>query len=316
MRVSSSYSVLAEGRRIDRPFMAPDGQHVVWTEQRDGQQDLFLARDGLVERLTNTPEDEGFALVSDGALALAFTRRDAQSNLWQLHLRRGDAEVALEASGHHVQSAALSADGSEIAWEDYGHIRLSSTEAALQPEVRPRHGDHDARQRKPQLSADGATLIYQVSDLDSAESHLVIERGGRSVGEIDNNTDASTALSPNGHLVVYPTTDDQGFHDLSVLDLRTGRTTVVSAEPGADEAQPSADNLGNIVFQMTRYDQAAKPVRSLVCRDAQGTSRELVAPEADWEPSLPQLSADGRTLLWLATSKNDPEHRQIRQTTL
>ncbi len=310
-----TYSVLAEGRRIDRPHMAADGRHVVWTQQVEGQQDLFLARDGEVERLTNSPENEGFSMVSDGAETVAFTRRDTESNVWQLHLRRHGAEATLEGSGHHVQSAALSADGAHVAWEDYGHIRRSETESALQPGVKPQHGDHDARQRKPQLSGDGATLLYQVSDLDSAESHLVIERDGRTLEEIDNNTDAPTALSPSGNLVVFPTTDEQGFHDLSLLDLRTGQTTVISAEPEADEAQPSVDDQGNIVFQMTRYDEQSQPVRSLMYRDGAGL-RELVPAEAEWEPSLPQLSADGRTLLWLATSKSDPEHRQIRQTTL
>lgn len=316
MRVSAQpYTVLAEGRRIDRPHLASDGRHVVWTQQVEGQQDLFLARDGQVERLTDTPENEGFAMVSDRAETIAFTRRDAESNLWQLHLRRGGAEVALEASGHHVQSAALSSDGRQVAWEDYGHISRSDTESALQPGVKPQHGDHDARQRKPQLSADGSTLLYQVSDLDSAESHLVFERDGKTAGEIDNNTDAPTALSSDGNMIVFPTTDEHGFHDLSVLDMRSDQTTVVSAEAGADEAQPSVDDRGNIVFQMTRYDAQSQPVRSLMYRDGAGL-RELVPAEPEWEPSLPQLSADGHTLIWLATSKLDPDHQQIRQATL
>jgi Tol biopolymer transport system component len=315
--------VLAEGPKIDRPHLSSNGDAVAWTQDVGGQQDVFVASGGRTERLTHTPENEGFALVDDEARTVAFTRRSAETNLWQLHVRRDGQEGVLEAGGHHVQSASLSADGRRLAWENYGHISqadpelvvvaFNSTEAvtAFALGEAPEHGDHDARQLKPNLSGDGATLLYQVSDLDSAESHLVIESGGGVLTEIDNNTDAPTAVSFDGAKIVYPTTDDQGFHDLSMLDRATGLTTVVSEEKGADEAQPSVAANGEVVFQLTRYDEKAQPVRSIMRKTSTGLT-ELVPSDSDWEPSQPQLSADGKTLLWLATSKKDPERRQIR----
>ena len=306
------YTVLAEGRRIERPYLSPNGDSVVWTQDAGGQQDVFLASKGRVQQLTSTPENEGFALLSDSAGTVAFTRRSAETNLWQLHLRRDGQEAVVEASGHHVQNAALSADGSRLAWENYGHISHASSDQLLGVELF--HGDHDARQLKPQLSGDGQTLLYQVSDLDSAESHLVIESPLGTV-EVENNTDAPTALSFDGSKVVFPTTDDQGFHPLSVLDRASGQTTVISEEEGADQSHPSIASSGEVVYQMTRYDEKAQPIRSIVARDAQGAS-EVIPSDADWEPSLPQLSADGKTLLWLASLKSDPEQRQLRMARL
>lgn len=306
-----AYTVLAEGKRIERPYLSPSGTAVVWTQDVGGQQDVFLASGGEVRRLTSTAENEGFALVSDSARTVAFTRRSAESNLWQLHVQQDGQEAVADASGHHVQSAALSADGQRLAWENYGHISQASPDALLH---RPFHGDHDARQLKPQLSGDGRTLLYQVSDLDSAESHLVID-SGEGTTEIDNNTDAPAALSFDGSRVVYPTTDDEGFHHLSLLDRASGQTRVVSAEPGADETQPSIAANGDLVFQLTRYDEAARPTRSIIV-ERNGTLSELIPSDAEWEPSLPQLSADGKTLLWLATRKSDPDQRQLRMTAL
>ena len=307
------YTVLAEGRRIERPYLSPKGESVVWTQDVGGQQDVFLASQGQVRQLTSTPENEGFALVSDDAATVAFTRRSAETNLWQLHLRRNAQESMVESSGHHVQNAALSADGSRLAWENYGQISHASSDQLLS--VTLFHGDHDSRQLKPQLSGDGHTLLYQVSDLDSAESHLVVESNQGGTLEIDNNTDAPTAVSFDGSKVLFPTTDDQGFHHLSVLDRASGQTRVVAAESGADETQPSVAANGDTVFQLTRYDQKARPVRSILINDSQGI-REIIPPDREWEPSLPQLSADGETLLWLASLKSDPEQRQLRMARL
>lgn len=305
-----SYSVLAEGRRIERPYLSPNGTAVAWTQETEGQSDLFVASGGQVRRLTETPENEGFALVSDDARTVAFTRRSAQSNVWQLHVQRNGQEGVLEAGGHHVQSASLSADGHQIAWENHGRVTRTDPETVLANVPQPRHGDHDSRQLKPQLSGDGQTLLFQVSDLDSAESHLVVTspHGDR---EIDNNTDAPTALSFDGGKVVYPTTDEEGFHDLSMLDLASGRSTVVSDLKGADESHPSVSVDGKVVFQLTRYDQNAQPLRSIALLTPEATA-EIVAADELWEPSHPQLSADGKTLLWLATSKLDSDRRQLR----
>lgn len=307
------YTVLAEGRRIERPYLSPNGDSVVWTQDAGGQQDVFLASKGEVQRITSSPENEGFALVSDDAATVAFTRRSAETNLWQLHLRRNAQESAVDSSGHHVQNAALSADGSRLAWENYGQISHASSDQLLDATLF--HGDHDARQLKPQLSGDGQTLLYQVSDLDSAESHLVVESNHGGTLEIENNTDAPAALSFDGSKVVFPTTDDQGFHHLSMLDRSSGQTRVIAAESGADETQPSVAANGDTVFQLTRYDQQARPVRSILVNDTQGT-REIVSPDGEWEPSLPQLSADGKTLLWLASLKSDPQQRQLRMARL
>lgn len=306
-----SYTVLAEGKRIERPYLSPSGTAVAWTQDAGGQQDVFVASAGEVRQLTATPENEGFALVSDSADTVAFTRRSAETNLWQLHVRQDGHEVVTESSGHHVQSAALSADGRRLAWENYGHISQANPAGLV---ARPFHGDHDARQLKPQLSGDGGTLLYQVSDLDSAESHLVIESDTGTL-EIDNNTDAPAALSFDGKQIVFPTTDDEGFHHLSVLDPASGLTRVISAEKGADETHPSVAANGDVVFQLTRYDEQARPIRSIVAEQG-GQLTELVAADSEWEPSLPQLSADGRTLLWLATRTGDPEQRQLRTATL
>jgi Tol biopolymer transport system component len=309
-----TYSVLAQGTRIERPYLAPSGGAVAWTQDAGGQQDVFVHSGGEIRRLTDTPENEGFAVTSDDATTVAFTRRSSETNIWQLFVRKDGAEGVLEDRGHHVQSAAISASGDRIAWENYGHISQADPNTVLaagEGDTQPQHGDHEARQLKPQLSGDGATLLYQVSDIDSAESHLVVTSGGQTVAEIDNNTDAPTALSFDGSKVVYPTTDDQGFYNLAMLDRATGQTTVISAEAGADEAQPSVAANGDVVFQMTRYDEKAQPVRSIIHKTSVGLT-ELVPADPAWEPSLPQLSADGKTLLWLATSKQDPDQRQIR----
>lgn len=318
------YLVLAEGR-VERPHLSARGGAVAWTQEVDGQQDVFVASAGETRRVTETPENEGFALVSDDARTIAFTRRSAESNIWQLHVRREGQQGVVEDGGHHVQSAALSADGQRLAWENHGHISqadpttLLTEPTALGAETssgaRPRHGDHDARQLKPQLSGDGRVLLYQVSDLDSAQSHLVVEPEGRPAVEIGNNTDAPTALNFDGSVVVYPTTDEQGFHGLSMLDLSSGLSTVVGAEAGADASQPSVAANGDVVFLMTRYDQGARPVSSIVQKTARGLA-ELVPPDGEWDHSAPQLSADGKTMLWLASSKQDPDHRQLRQTRL
>lgn len=306
MRVGNlTYSILAEGR-IDRPHLSPNGTAVAWTQEIEGQKDVFVRHaDHGVRQQTRTPENEGFALVSDDATTVAFTRRSPQ-NIWQLHIQRENQSGVLDDGGHHVQSAALSADGQQVAWERYGQVRRADTSTVLF------HGDHQARQLKPQLSGDGQTLLFQVSDLDSAESHLVVQNAAGDISaEIENNTDAPTALSYDGSKIVYPTTDEQGFHDLSMLDLSSGHTLIISNEPNADEAQPSVAANGDVVFQLTRYDDKAQPVRSLILRNSQGL-QELVPADPEWEPSLPQLSADGHTLLWLATSKTDPNQRQIR----
>lgn len=311
---SLKYTVLAQGR-IDRPHLSANGTAAAWTQDVDGQQDVFVysSLSAKSERRTHTSENEGFALVSDDAATLAFTRRSSTTNVWQLHLWREGREAPLDSGDHHVQSASMAADGQRLAWENHGRIDEANPTTVLADAhlPRPLHGDHDARQLKPQLSGDGRTLLYQISDLDSAESHLVVEGDLQPPLEIDNNTDAPTALSFDGSKIVYPTTDEQGFHSLVVLNRATGLSMKVSDEKGADEAQPTVAANGDLVFQLTRYDDQANPVRSLVRKTAGGLT-ESIATDQEWEPSLPQLSADGKTLMWLATSRQDPERQELR----
>ncbi|MBI4729560.1 MAG: PD40 domain-containing protein [Acidobacteria bacterium] len=245
------------------------------------------------------------------------------SDVFVRDLVRGTTvRVSVSSSGRQGNRAsgqpAISADGRWVAFSSSAsNLVPDDRNRCYQEELKPCHDvfAHDLRTGRtvrvsasstgeeandssitPAISADGRYVAFS-----SRASNLV---AGDTQGCEEANLDASTSA---GHCL-----------DVFLRDLRTGETTILSHEPGAESDYPSVSSGisadGRYVVFASEDPAMSGNSRSgtdlqVYVYDRQGEEREMISVSAGGEPgnsssSSSAISSDGRYVVFLSQSTN------------
>jgi dipeptidyl aminopeptidase/acylaminoacyl peptidase len=284
------------------------------------------SRGGPPRRLTRSAEGEGNPrFLPDGSLLFTSKRpdpeetdagRDAGAALWLLPGDGGEARVVASPPGGiaGVETAADSAAIAVVApvFEDDERLRKERKDAGvtaiLHESVPVRYWDHDLGPAEPRLfavappeAAPGETAGAAAGETARQAVRDLTPDAGRALFE------PSFALSPDGTLAAatwWRWRDGvQAHRELALIDLATGKRTVLLTDPEVDYGSPAFSPDGRSLVcvretHMTRREPADCTL-VLVRLDGPGDAGELAGDLDRW-PVDPVWDPAGRYVLFTA----------------
>jgi len=223
---------------------SPDGKYIVFRNRHEGRRDLWLLpmEAGFFQRvrqpiqLTNGPLSYTFPVVSrDGKQIFALGAKD-RGELVRFDVRTKQFVPFL--SGISAFNPTFSRDGNWVAYTSYpdhtlwrsrpdGSERLQLTYPPLQVYY-------------SFISPDGKQVVYGNV---KGETYVISMDGGPPQRILEKDS-AAANWSPDGNLLVFTNAPDAAHLDLQLLDLRTGKRSVVPGSQGYDGGQwVSEDSL-------------------------------------------------------------------------
>ncbi|MEM8679899.1 MAG: hypothetical protein AAGF97_11145 [Planctomycetota bacterium] len=162
MLVSGEEDLFVDPNGDVAPSWSPDGRWIVYADNRDGQDDLFLAKsDGTGERrLTRDAAIDRYPAWSPDSRRIVFAKR--LSSGWDLHLLTLDSEEVerLPESGTYVGHPAWSPDGEAIAFDtlfdDQAEIAVIDLASGIIKRITHRAGNDLI----PAWSSDGRRIAF------------------------------------------------------------------------------------------------------------------------------------------------------------
>lgn len=294
--------------------MAPDGQSVVYALKKDGQSDLYQQNldSGAVRQLTSNKSNEHEVRFSaDGKAIYFLADRGQGSQVYRLSLSGGEA-VALTQLPIDVAGFKLSPDDSKMVvslsvWPACDNLQCSVDKKAqlakqkstgmVFDKLMVRHWDtwdnhfvnHLFVGRLKDNKATGFTDVMQGLDTDSPAKPF------SGMEEVTFNND--------GTQLVYSAKAPGNDHawttnfDLWQVDLASGKTTDLTADNKAWDAQPvfSPDGRYMAWLAMSKPGYESDRFRIMLKDLRTGQSREL-APQWDRSAGSIRFSGDGKTL--------------------
>ena len=294
--------------------MAPDGQSVVYALKKDGQSDLYQQNldSGAVRQLTSNKSNEHEVRFSaDGKAIYFLADRGQGSQVYRLSLSGGEA-VALTQLPIDVAGFKLSPDNSKMVvslsvWPACDNLQCSVDKKAqlakqkstgmVFDKLMVRHWDtwdnhfvnHLFVGQLKDNKATGFTDVMQGLDTDSPAKPF------SGMEEVTFNND--------GTQLVYSAKAPGNDHawttnfDLWQVDLASGKTTDLTADNKAWDAQPvfSPDGRYMAWLAMSKPGYESDRFRIMLKDLRTGQSREL-APQWDRSAGSIRFSGDGKTL--------------------
>lgn len=149
----------------------------------------------------------------------------------------------------------------------------------------------------PSISADGDVVVYnQFKDGETA----VYRHEGEDTVKLTTDGHASmhADVSADGSKVVFTRYDNvnnngPGSWDIALWDENTGRTTLVSAEPG-NEMSPSISDDGNVIVWDDDVD--GKFGQNNIVKSVNGEVKQITDSES--LDLFPAMSGDGNRIVW------------------
>jgi Tol biopolymer transport system component len=182
---------------------SPDGQHIAFDSDRDGERGVYVAdADGRnVRRITG----EGFAAIPSwspdgGTLAYVRAERDKPKvwNLWMMNLTSGEERRLTSYPYGQPWGGSWFPDGKRIAYSHEDQlIVLNLTTGASRIYASPRKG---ALLRTPAVSPDGTRAVFQVY---RAGTWLLDFRSGAMKRVLADPSAEEYAWAPDGRRVAY-----------------------------------------------------------------------------------------------------------------
>ena len=316
--------------RVTALRLSPDGSWLAATVQTLGKDRKKYvtsiwridAQGGAPRRLTRSVEGEGGPrFLPDGSLLFTSKRpapdKDDKANggderpaLWLLPAAGGEARI--------VASMPGGVTGLETAADTPGTVIVS-----------PTLGDDDERLRKERKDAGVSAILHETvpvrfwdHDLGPADPRLFAVTAPRAAGGTDDTRyetldltpdagralfESSIALSPDGTRAAiswWRWRDGVMAHaELALIDLATGKRTVLLSDPGLDYGSPafSPDGL-HLACVRTSHPTAEEPddqTLVLVNTDGSGEARDLTAG-LDRRPEHPVWDPAGRRVYFTA----------------
>lgn len=158
------------GKRDFAPAWYPDGEHLLFVSERDGNRELYRARaDGTaVTRLTDTPMDEHDARVSPDGATIAFVGQDGDQAAVYRMGADGRHRQRLSAVGEGIYGIDWSPDGSSLVFNAaFGGQKDLYRVPAVGGEPE-RLTDQPGDDHLPIFLPDGRSLLYS-AEVDGPE---------------------------------------------------------------------------------------------------------------------------------------------------
>lgn len=259
---------------------SPDGEHIAFTSDRDGDFDIYVLEvtSKRLTRLTDAPSAEAWPAFSPDGERIAFTSDRAGS--FGLYVMRADgSDVRLlhgDASGR-ASEPVWSPDGDEIAytWNAPGdNPSLGNDEVFVvdaDGSAPPRNLTNDARpDYAPRWSPDGDRITFVAQRAQGPDIWVMDADGGgrRNLTRSPELADTNPAWSPDGRSIAFLSFRDDPFApDVAVADVASGSITNLTSSPDLAERAPQWLAGGEWLL----FGAAAEGIENLFTAPADGS---------------------------------------------
>jgi len=237
---------------------SPDGRRLAWIAQHDGRAQIIV-------RWLDSGQQTALGWLPHPPSELAWSPDGRQLAFSMLVETHANARTALPEKPEGAQWAAPAtyidrltyrADGAGYLRAGHRHVFVIPADGGTPRQV----SRGDFNYRNPVWSRDGAALYvvsnqapeWEYQPIESEIYRLDLATGGLSALTDRHGPDHSPAISPDGRYLAYVGYDDTGkghqVSQLSLLDLKTGNSRVLTADWDYPVTRPQWDRTGRGLF--------------------------------------------------------------------
>ena len=308
-------TVVAEGR-VSSPDVSADGEVVVYNQLVDGFTGVFRHEDGESVKLTTDGHASMKAAVSGDGSRVAFTRYNRldpnEPGNWDLALwteGEGEAELIADGPGNEM-SALISDDGLTVVFDDDGDGNLGR--GNIRKWVDGQLIDvttGDDYNLFPKMSGDGRRITWRRYEGGKSEIWMQDQNGVVKPFLSGKESLAVNGMSHDGTKVLY-VDGSQGDEDLVLHDESNRSETLVAGERKVDETWASMSSDGGTIA-WTNFDfRKGAPADTSIYMQVDGESIRVTESDGGLN-SDPEVSADGKTLVWMWIDAEETANRKI-----
>ena len=307
-----------QGQETD-PHFSPDGRHIAFSAQYDGNTDVYVlpSAGGEPQRLTWHPgPDQVVGWTPDGSRVLFVSMRTRApipyANFWTVDLGGGLPEEMPIPRGH---TGSFSGDGSRFAYQqislvdvEWRNYRGGQTQPVWIVDT-----DDYALEEVPWDNTNDldpvwlGDEVYFLSDRDWAMNVYAYDPGTRAVRQVTRHADFDVkSLNAGGGAVVY----EQGGY-IHLLDPASGTTNQVDITVRGDFPwlRPHWENVGGLL-----QNASLSPTGVRALFEGRGDIFTVPAEDGDWRnltrtsgvaERSPAWSPDGRHISWFSDASGE-----------
>jgi TolB protein len=285
------------------PSFAPDGAHILFVSDRDGNIEIYSKdlTSGALVRLTNNPGHDAFPTFSPDGTQIVFTSNREKENydVYLMNADGSDPRKLTDFPGHEaVLTNCWSQDGTRILITSDKGGSVNNTYVMNVETSNPKLliSEEDTDIFSPSYSPDGSQLLVETKNPDAKASIGIYRlQGGifEAVAET-METGSQPAFSPDGKRIAFKDKVD-GNSEVFVMNSDGSGRTNLSQNPAADSCPSWSPDGSKIVFVSNREGDLVN--FGLMTMNADGSGQRLVY-YADSFAAYPRFTPDGRSLIF------------------
>ncbi len=284
MKVPGAVQISPDGRRvvytISEAVMTADKSEFVsqiWLGNTDGSNAFQIT---FGDKSSTNPK------WSPDGTSIAFTsnRKDNKNNLYLLRVQGGEAEMLTDLKGS-VSDFNWSPDGSSIAY--------AMTDAKTDDEEKNDKGRNDFRWVDENLKMSRLYVMPVAKDTNGKRDARKLTTENYNVSNFD--------WSPDGKTIAFAYTktssaNDWTTSDVSLLDVASGKITVLANTPAAENSPRFSPDGKSIALAISDNPPRWAQENHIGIVAANGGTPKPLAASFDGQPVMADWSADGKTI--------------------